>query len=144
MEAVALFSGAWLGRKIAAFLVPIAILGITDWVLGWHSLWPFTWGATLIGVVAGKYLLSKRTLLSVLGVSLLQAGVFFGVTNFGVWLQGYYGHTLAGLLACYAAAIPFFHHQVFGAWTYGLVLWGIEWVMQRRAQTAAAPSSPHA
>jgi hypothetical protein len=144
MEAVALFSGAWLGGRIGAFLVPIAILGITDWVLGWHGLWPFTWGATLIGVVLGRYLLSKRRLLSVLGVSLLQACIFFGVTNFGVWLQGYYGYTWTGLWACYTAAIPFFHYQVFGAWTYGLVLWGIEWAVRRRVQAAVVPSSPHA
>lgn len=101
-------------------------MAVTDLVLGWHALWPFTWGATLFGTLMGRWLLRPESWLHTAGLGLTQATVFFLLTNFGVWVGGYYGYTVAGLWACYVAAIPFFHYQVLGALTYGTALWGVE------------------
>lgn len=126
MEAVALFSGAWLGRRWWGTLLPVGIMAATDMWLGWHGLWPFTWGATFIGSLLGRYALQPGRWLSIVGLGTLQATLFFLLTNFGVWLQGWYGLTLSGLAACYIAAIPFYHYQVLGALTYGTVFWLLE------------------
>lgn len=126
MEAVALFSGAWLGKRFWGLLLPVGILGVTDIVLGWHNLWPFTWGAMFVGSLLGRYALQPKRWFSVAGLGTLQATLFFLITNFGVWLQGGYGLTLNGLGTCYVAAIPFYHYQVLGALTYGTVFWLLE------------------
>lgn len=126
MEAVALFSGAWLGKRFWGLLLPVGILGVTDIVLGWHNLWPFTWGAMFVGSLLGRYALQPKRWFSVAGLGTLQATLFFLITNFGVWLQGWYGLTAAGLAACYVAALPFYHYQVLGALTYGSAFWLLE------------------
>jgi len=47
------------------------------------------------------------------------------LTNFGTWLSsGFYPRTLAGLEACYIAAIPFFQNTVAGDLFYAAVLFG--------------------
>jgi len=49
--------------------------------------------------------------------------LFFCITNFGVWaFSSMYPKTVLGLLACYSAAIPFFHNTVIA--TVG-VLFGV-------------------
>jgi hypothetical protein len=51
--------------------------------------------------------------------------VFFLVSNFGTWaLSGMYAHTLTGLAACYAAAIPFFQNTLAGDLFYATLLFG--------------------
>jgi hypothetical protein len=51
--------------------------------------------------------------------------LFFLVTNFGTWaLSGMYPHTLAGLGACYVAAIPFFQNTLAGDLFYAALLFG--------------------
>jgi len=51
--------------------------------------------------------------------------LFFVVTNFGTWaVSGMYPMTLAGLAACYLAAIPFFQNTVVGDLFYSGVLFG--------------------
>jgi len=126
LEALALFSGAWIRPLWAALVVPLSVMALTDVLLGWHPLWPFTWGSMLVGVLLGRRWLKPGSWRSAAGLGLSQSLLFFLITNFGVWLQGYYGYTAAGLMACYAAAIPFFHYQVLGALTYTTIGWLIE------------------
>lgn len=126
LEALALFSGAWLRPSWVALTVPLAVMAFTDTLLGWHVLWPFTWGGILVGVILGRWLLRPGSWYCAAGLGLMQSTLFFLISNFGVWLQGYYGYTLTGLVACYLAAIPFFHYQVLGALTYTTTGWLIE------------------
>jgi len=50
---------------------------------------------------------------------------FFVLTNFAVWAGGHlYPRTLAGLAACYVAAIPFYGNQLAGDAFYAVVLFG--------------------
>ena len=51
--------------------------------------------------------------------------LFFGLSNFGVWMtDSFYPKTLQGLGLCYVAAIPFFVNQVLGDLAYATVLFG--------------------
>ena len=62
-----------------------------------------------------------------IGASIL----FFVVTNFAVWLSGYYGFTMEGLLACYIAAIPFFQNTIAGTLIYIMIIKSIVSVQRR-------------
>ena len=51
---------------------------------------------------------------------------FFIITNFGVWISTpYYEKTFGGLMACYTAAIPFFHHTLLGDLFFVAILFGL-------------------
>ncbi|MCS7153551.1 MAG: hypothetical protein N2253_03565 [Bacteroidia bacterium] len=134
IEAIALFGGAWFSPIWLSLLLPITIMAITDLLLGWHSLWPFTWGAMGVGALVGRYLMEPLRFFSVAGAAVLQATIFFLLTNFGVWVKGYYGYSLSGLASCYLAAIPFYHYQVMGALTYSTIFWGVSYAFYHRFQ----------
>jgi hypothetical protein len=57
---------------------------------------------------------------------------FFAATNLAVWaFSGLYPHTLAGLTACFVAAIPFLEKTVFGDLLWTGLLFGGAWLVQR-------------
>ena len=56
--------------------------------------------------------------------SLAASTLFFLLSNFGVWLAGWYPMTGAGLLSCYAYAIPFFGYTVAGDLLFTVLLFG--------------------
>jgi hypothetical protein len=59
------------------------------------------------------------------GAALASSIIFFVLTNFGVWAFGsWYPKTWEGLVACYVAAIPFFHNTLLGDAFYVSVLFG--------------------
>jgi len=117
---------------------PILAVGIFVPLLtgNWKSALPLTLGAMFIGdLYWGLHSYMAWTYVSVALVSLIAINfsllancfiapiVFFIITNFGVWTSGYYGFTLEGLMACYIAAIPFFHMTLLGTLTYTLLFY---------------------
>jgi hypothetical protein len=46
------------------------------------------------------------------GAALLSSLAFFLISNFGVYVGGYYGYGIEGLVACYLAAIPFWGNSL--------------------------------
>ena len=124
--AMALFSGAYLGRRWLAFAAPLGALVLSDLVLGFFYRGQATVYASvalivMIGIVALSRVSPIRVGLAALASSIL----FFVVTNFGMWLfSGFYPRTLAGLEACYVAAIPFFQNTVAGDLFYAVLLFG--------------------
>src|SRR5206468_10233509 len=76
-------------------------------------------------VMLGMASLRRRSALRVAGVAIASSILFFVITNFGMWLfSGFYPRTLAGLEACYIAAIPFFQNTVAGDLFYAGLLFG--------------------
>jgi len=57
---------------------------------------------------------ARTTFLRVSSATILGPTSFFSVSNYAVWAGngGMYPHTLAGLAACYAAAIPFYRNDL--------------------------------
>src|SRR5690242_11341407 len=113
--AMALFSGAYLGKRGLAFAAPLGAMLLSDAVLGFYSgFWVTYLGVALI-VLVGWLALSRVSVLRVAGAAIVSSVLFFLVSNFGTWaLSGMYPRTPAGLSACYAAAIPFFQNTVAG------------------------------
>src|SRR3569623_126313 len=62
-------------------------------------------------VVSCMVTLNRMSALRVGAAALASSVLFFVITNFGMWLfSGFYPRTLAGLEACYVAAVPFFQN----------------------------------
>lgn len=112
-------------RPWREMIAPLAILMTTDFYLTSFSYqYPFRWQdyvttwAWYAAVMALGFILLRAR------VSWLRAGAaallgptsFFVVSNFAVWATGtmgtIYPHTLGGLEACYAAAIPFYRNDL--------------------------------
>ncbi|MFQ3591846.1 MAG: DUF6580 family putative transport protein [Gemmataceae bacterium] len=121
--AMALFGGACFADRRLAFLLPLAAMFLSDLLLGLHVLIPVVYGSFAVNVLLGRWLRSRRTLVNTATVTLLGSIQFFVVTNFACWLL-WYPHTLAGLTACYIAAIPFFHNTLLGDAVCATALFG--------------------
>jgi len=123
--ALALFGGVYLKNKKLAILLPLALLAVTDFILGFHQMMFFTWGSIVLIAAMGLWVQKNKSLKTVLGGGLVSAVLFYVVTNFGVWLvSGMYPLTLAGLSECFVLAIPFFRSTLLGTLVYGLIFFG--------------------
>lgn len=136
IAAVTIFGGFYFGRRFAALLVPLAVFGISNMALPAYGSCGvmLTIYATMTMSVALGWMLRRPScgLVKVAqwsAVGLVPATVFYVVSNLAVWyfngaLFGY-EPTLAGLTACYAAAIPFFRTMLVGDLFYVSVLFGV-------------------
>ncbi len=139
IEAIGLFAGAYLADRRMAFLVPLLAMGISDLVLGLHSGMAVIYALIALTVWLGLRMGPHPRALKILGFGSLSAVIFFVVSNFAVWAGGggvYYTHDLAGLTACYVAAIPFFANSLAGLAVYSLMLFGGVELLARRPQLA--------
>ena len=118
--ALALFGGMYLKKRDALWM-PLALMIISDLLLGLHNTIFFTWGSVLLISMMGSWQKENKAF-SMLAVKTLAAPVlFFLVTNFGSWLA-MYPKTIDGLIQCYIAAIPFFRNSLVSAILYSVVL----------------------
>ena len=125
LTAVALFGGAYFSDKRLAFAVPLTALFLSDLVLGLYRHMEVVYLSFALIVVIGLWLQKHRRALPIAGAALASSVLFFVLTNFGVWaFDALYPKTLAGLVACYVAAIPFFQNTLLGDMLYTAVLFG--------------------
>ncbi len=125
IDAMAVFSGAYLGRRWLAFVAPLAALLLSDVVLGFYHGMATVYATVALVVMIGWWVSSRRTALRIGAGSVVGSVVFFMITNFGMWLfSGFYPVTYAGLVACYTAAIPFFQNTIAGDLFYAVLLFG--------------------
>jgi hypothetical protein len=138
--AMALFSGALLKDRRLAFLFPLLTLFLGDIFIGFHKLIPIVYASFLINVAIGLWLRERRTMSRISLATLAGAIQFFLITNFAVWqfLSGY-PHTASGLVACYAAGIPFFWNTLAGDAVYAALLFGA-YALAERFLPALSPS----
>ena len=123
--AMALFSGAYLGRRAVAFAAPLAALLLSDLILGFYHGQATVYFSVALIVMIGIVALTRVSALRVGAAALASSVLFFLITNLGMWLfSGFYPRTLAGLEACYVAAVPFFQNTVAGDLFYAALLFG--------------------
>src|SRR5438105_1599643 len=115
VTAVALYGGAYFPDKRLAFVVPLAALFLSDLILGFYAHMEVVYASFVLIVCIGLWLQVRRTPIRIAAAALLSSGLFFLVTNLGVWALGsLYPKTMGGLVACYVAAIPFFTNTLQG------------------------------
>ncbi len=138
-------------RSWREMLAPLAALMATDYYLtvyayhyafrweGYVTTWAW-YGAVL---ALGYILLHARTNATrVTAGALLGPTSFFVVSNYAVWAgSGMYPHTTGGLLACYAAAIPFYQNDLLSTGLVCAVAFGAP-VLVRRMRMDGAVAVP--
>jgi hypothetical protein len=147
-----LFSGAYL-RKRDAIWFPVVVLGVGDWLLTTQIFhMEVRWGhaITLAAFAAmaliGRFLRQNHSPLRFLGCAISASTAYFLISNFGVWIGwGLYPHTREGLIACYAAALPYYRTSLLSTLVGGAVLfWGYEFLRRRHHDKQLEPATAHA
>ena len=109
-------------RPLAQMWAPVAALMVTDFVLtryayhfAFHAqdYW-ITWAWYAAAVLIGFWLLHRRASVGrIVGASFASSTLFFLVSNFvGLYPASMYPHSWTGLVACYAAGIPFYANDL--------------------------------
>ena len=117
--ATALFGGMMIRNKRIAYLLPILTLFLSDLFMQLFTNVQVFYGAYIgqLFFVYGTFLfitwiatrIKKADALTILVASVGTGVVFFLITNLGTFLTtNLYPHTFSGLMACYAAGIPFY------------------------------------
>lgn len=144
LGAALLFFGSRLSPK--HFLAPLVLLILTDVYLttqryGMAVNWDqgLDWAWYLVAFFIGSLLKDRVKPLYVAGAALGSALSFFIVSNFGVWLAGMlYPHTLAGLGACYVAAIPFFERGLASDLIFSAIFFSLPVLYSRLIRSESA------
>ena len=116
--AIALYSGF---KNKFLFIIPLTGMLISDFFLGYYSSIIWVYLSLLIMFYLGYILSSKYSFKNLILLSSVSSVLFFVVSNFGVWLGGWYGYDFSGFIACYIAAIPFFHNTLFSTIIYASI-----------------------
>lgn len=122
--ALALFGGTKLGNKYAAVFVPLIMMAMTDFYLGFHNLIFFTWGSMILAALIGFWVRKKYGFSRIAIGTLAGSVLFFLITNLGVYLGGWYGYGFSGLIQTYVMAIPFFRNSLMGDIIYSAAFFG--------------------
>ena len=131
VTAALLYFGARGSRR--QWWLPVVLLIASDLVLdkyvyayafSWDLLLTWGWYAAMVGV--GLLLRENVRPLRVAGAALTGSVSFFLISNFGVWAAtGMYVKSIAGLMACYAAGVPFFRRTLEGDLVYAAAMFGL-------------------
>jgi hypothetical protein len=116
IAAMALFGGAYMGKKWLAYTIPLSAMLLSDLLIGFHSNMMAVYLAFAITVSIGLLIRNKITVARVAGASLTASIIFFLVTNFSAWLASpqLYTRDLAGLMHSYIAGLAFFNDGSYG------------------------------
>ncbi|MCK9400180.1 MAG: hypothetical protein M0Q51_09340 [Bacteroidales bacterium] len=136
IAAMALFGGAYIGRKHLAFLIPFAAMFLSDLVLGLHKDMWAVYLAFGLTVLIGTWIRSNIRFATVVAASVGSSVIFFLLTNFASWLASpFYPQTFGGLMQSYIAGlafinngslgISFFLNEIAGALFYNGIFFGI-------------------
>jgi len=133
-------------RSWREMLAPLAALMATDYLLtvysyhfalAWQTYLP-TWAWYGMAMILGRILLKSRTTVARVGAAaLLGPTSFFAVSNYAAWVSGFafpYPHTLGGLAACYAAALPFYRNDLISTAIVAGAAFGVPVLVRRMSE----------
>ena len=152
LTAMALLAGAQF-RPLAAIGLAVGAMWLGDVALGWgvQNLMGYPAlaltalvGARLQRMFSASGVWHRRCLTpnctAVAVASLSGSTLFFLLSNFGVWLEGWlYPRTWEGLVTCYVAGLPFYRNQLLGDLGYTALFFGGVALMSRRLRPAPIP-----
>lgn len=128
-------------RPWREMLIPLAALMATDYYLTAHAyhysfLWEAyvtTWAWYAMAMALGQILLHARTTFArVTAGALLGPTSFFLVSNYAVWAgSAMYPRTAGGLVACFAAGVPFYRNDLLSTALVCAVAFGAPVLLRR-------------
>jgi hypothetical protein len=137
-------------RNWREMIAPVAALMATDYILtvySYHyafhwSAYVTTWAWYLMAMALGHILLHARTTwLRVAAGVILGPTSFFIVSNYAVWQTfSMYPRTLAGLGACYIAALPFYRNDLLSTAIVATAAFGLPVLVRRMRGVEPAPA----
>lgn len=138
-------------RHWREMLAPLAALMVTDYALTvfmYHYSFQWkayvtTWAWYLAVMALGQILLHTRTtFVRVAAGVVLGPTSFFVLSNYAVWVGGdMYPRTWGGLMACYAAAVPFYRNDVISTAIVAGLAFGVPVLARRMSRAHALPSA---
>ena len=137
LAASLLFFGARGSRR--QMWIPLVLLAATDVILtkyiyaytfAWDQLVTWAWYAGILWL--GTNLRENSGLLRVLGAALASSVSFFLISNFAVWAAwgDMYPRNFQGLIACYAAGVPFFRGTIESDLFFSVAMFGTPVLVQ--------------
>ena len=125
VAAIALFGGSMFSNRLMAFVLPLAIMIVSDAFIGFHSSMLAVYAAFLIVVLIGRGISENPTMLKSLGGAALGSVLFFLITNAAAWwVLPEYTKDLSGLMNSYVAGIPFFRGTFAGDLLFTTIFFG--------------------
>jgi hypothetical protein len=131
--ATALYAGAHGARYFWA--TPLIPLTVGALVFGFYEplVMSFVFAGFMLSTLAGRWLLRRSPGYGRYAAAVATgAGIFYVVSNFAIWLVGYYPPTVAGLVQCYLNGLPFLGQAMLADAAYCFVLFGLHQVFERR------------
>ena len=145
MAAIGLFGAAHFAKKWQAFFIPLIGIWVSDLVINnyvysssssnivwFYSGFYWQYISYILIIFAGLFIFNRGiSLTKTVGGMISSSGIFFLVSNFGVWAGGtMYPKNFGGLITCYAAGIPFIHNTIISDVLFTTVLFGTYYLLQ--------------
>ena len=145
MAAIGLFGAAHFAKKWQAFFIPLIGIWISDLVINnyvysssssnivwFYSGFYWQYMSYILIIFAGLFIFNRGiSLTKTFGGMISSSGIFFLVSNFGVWTGGtMYPKNFGGLITCYAAGVPFIHNTIISDVLFTTVLFGTYYLLQ--------------
>ena len=145
MAAIGLFGAAHFAKKWQAFFIPLIGIWISDLVINnyvysssssnivwFYSGFYWQYISYILIIFAGLFIFNRGiSLTKTVGGMISSSGIFFLVSNFGVWAGGtMYPKNFGGLITCYATGIPFIHNTIISDVLFTTVLFGAYYLLQ--------------
>jgi len=147
MAAIGLFAGYLFANRWLALAVPVAAMALSNLYLASYHSWLMPAAVVASFMTApllGRIVRSRPNVWRTALVVVAPAAFFFVTTNFVHWfddgyrLHAMYGRGWGGLMACYAAGLPFFRWMLEGDVVFAAVLFG-SYVLANRAVAVSSP-----
>jgi hypothetical protein len=144
LGAMALFAGAYIANRALALIIPLAAMILSDAAMGFSG-WDYpeqtivVYSTFVLITFLGMNMRNNKSIVRIAGSSIAASVVFFVVTNFVVWMSGFFAVTplyptnFAGLVECYTLAVPFFNNTLSADLFYTAVLFGSFYLVQINA-----------
>ena len=145
MAAIGLFGAAHFAKKWQAFFIPLIGIWVSDLVINnyvysssssnfvwFYSGFYWQYISYILIIFAGLFIFNRGiSLTKMFGGMISSSGIFFLVSNFGVWAGGtMYPKNFGGLITCYAAGVPFIHNTIISDILFTTVLFGTYYLLQ--------------
>ena len=145
MAAIGLFGAAHFAKKWQAFFIPLIGIWISDLVINnyvysssssnivwFYSGFYWQYISYILIIFVGLFIFNRAiSLTKTVGGMISSSGIFFFVSNFGVWAGGtMYPKNFGGLITCYAAGVPFIHNTIISDFLFTTVLFGTYYLLQ--------------
>ena len=145
MAAIGLFGAAHFAKKWQAFFIPLIGIWVSDLVINnyvyssssssfvwFYSGFYWQYMSYILIIFTGLFIFNRGiSLTKTAGGMISSSGIFFLVSNFGVWAGGtMYPKNFSGLITCYAAGVPFIHNTIISDVLFTTVLFGTYYLLQ--------------